>query len=107
VKQVRLAAVVLAGLVLAGSAAARPVASPPKPRGPAQPAPPRGSDRDRDKLFDNLASRLAGLGSSERVNVIIRLQQAAIPPRVAALAGAIGRSPSPAASISSTVSQRR
>ena len=62
-----------------------------KPPVPPDTGPPPKADRDRDKIFDDLEARLAGLAAGDRVSVIVTLDAPATEERVGLLERAVGQ----------------
>ena len=71
-RAVALAAAVAAAVLSAGSAAAAPAEDRSRIVAPARPGDPPATDRDHDRLADDLAARLGRATGSDRVDVIVR-----------------------------------
>ena len=71
-RAVALAAAVAAAVLSAGSAAASPAEDGSRIVAPARPGDPPATDRDHDRLADDLAARLGRATGSDRVDVIVR-----------------------------------
>ena len=80
-----------AGASVAPAAALPDTASSPADKTvPASAAPRVKADRDGDKLFDDLESRLAALGTTERLSVIVTLAAPASQERLGELSKRVG-----------------